>query len=115
MIVRKFTNYRNQVYLKSPEAQASLSLVSIKKANPLLKFSSTSTGRQLFSQEHHDTITLAAKQRGLDTKSQSPAGVYQNILQERWDALSGEEQAGWNDRAEAKVGDISQSVDSFLE
>ncbi|KAJ6482250.1 hypothetical protein DFH09DRAFT_1340847 [Mycena vulgaris] len=93
MIVRKFTNYRNQVYLKSPEAQASLSL--------------------LFSQEHHDTITLAAKQRGLDTKSQSPAGVYQNILKERWDALSGEEQAGWNDRAEAKVGDISQNQEEF--
>ncbi|KAJ6600923.1 hypothetical protein B0H10DRAFT_1958533 [Mycena sp. CBHHK59/15] len=107
MIVRKFTKYRNQVYLKSPHVQsASSSLSNAKKNNPLLKFSSMVTGRQLFSQENHDEISSAAKQRALDTGNNNPGLLYQNILKERWDGLSGAEQSDWNDRADAEAGDV---------
>ncbi|KAJ7922541.1 hypothetical protein B0H13DRAFT_1865723 [Mycena leptocephala] len=78
MIVRKFTNYRHQVYLKSPDHATSPAL-STKRANPLLNY----------------------------------AGVYQNILKEQWDALTGEEQAGWNDRAEVEAGNIRQNQQEF--
>ncbi|KAJ7688000.1 hypothetical protein B0H17DRAFT_1135845 [Mycena rosella] len=60
MIVRKFTNYRHQVYLKSGEGQQSIgsgsTTLTIKKFNPLVKFSSLITGRQLFAKDHHDTL-----------------------------------------------------------
>ncbi|KAJ7845737.1 hypothetical protein B0H14DRAFT_3139002 [Mycena olivaceomarginata] len=61
MIVRKFTNYRNQVYRKSATVIPTPALAN-RKANPLLKFSSITSG------------------------------LYQNILKERWDSLSGEDQ-----------------------
>ncbi|KAJ7681432.1 hypothetical protein B0H17DRAFT_1205843 [Mycena rosella] len=108
MIVRKFTNYRNHIYLKSPEAQTSSGSSNIRKTNPLLKLSATTTGRQLFATENHDAITSAAKQRGLDTKNKNAAAVYQNILKERWDALSGADQAGWNEQADTVAGDVSK-------
>ncbi|KAJ7667332.1 hypothetical protein B0H17DRAFT_1142821 [Mycena rosella] len=113
MIVRKFTNYRNHVYLKSPEAQTSSGSSNIRKTNPLLKFSATTTGRQLFATENHDAITSAAKQRGLDTKNKN-AAAYQNILKERWDALSGADQAGWNEQAETIAGDVSKNQAEFV-
>ncbi|KAJ7495575.1 hypothetical protein FB451DRAFT_1387597 [Mycena latifolia] len=113
MIVRKFTNYRHQVYLKSPEVQSSMRLSTAKKSNALLKFSSTLTGRQLFAQENHEAITLATKQRGLDTNTKNPAAIYQTILKERWDALSGEDQSHWNARADDEVGDIARNQEEF--
>ncbi|KAJ7214185.1 hypothetical protein C8J57DRAFT_1255810 [Mycena rebaudengoi] len=91
MIVRKFTNYRNQVYLKSSEVKSSLGPLAAKKANPLLKFSLTSTGRQLFAQENYDAIIASSKQRAEDTGNRSPAAVYQNVLKEQWDSLNGDD------------------------
>ena len=108
MIVRKFTNYRNQVYLKS--AEGSPSTLSIKKGNPLLKFASVPTGRQLFAQESHDSITSAAKKRALSTGEKNSAALYQQILKDRWDALSVEDQSAWNDRAETDAADVAKSV-----
>lgn len=107
MIVRKFTNYRNQVYLKSSD-RVSTTALSTKKANPLLKFSSVISGRQLFAQENSESLTAASKQRVDDTDHKSLAAVYQIILKERWDSLTGEEQASWNDRAELEAGNITQ-------
>ncbi|KAJ7663718.1 hypothetical protein DFH06DRAFT_1324234 [Mycena polygramma] len=112
MIVRKFTNYRNQVYLKSAEAQDTLA-VRTKKANPLLKFSSVTSGRQLFAREKEEEINAACKERLLDTGHNSPAGVYQIILKEKWDGLTGEDQSAWNARAEQEAGNISQNQQEF--
>ncbi|KAJ7759509.1 hypothetical protein B0H16DRAFT_1456787 [Mycena metata] len=93
MIVRKFTNYRNQTYLKQPEHASLLPAIESKKANPLLKFSSVVSGRQLFAQENEESLNAASKKRVLDSGSQSFAGVYQVILKDRWDSLTGEEQS----------------------
>lgn len=110
MIVRKFTNYRNQVYLKSPEAQSSAKLSDLKKNNILLKFSSIQTGRQLYASENHDAISTAAKIRALDTGNDNPGSVFNNILKERWDGLSGAAQVAWNDRADQQAGDVTKYV-----
>ena len=110
MIVRKFTNYRNQVYLKLPEHASLPTALSSKKGNPLLKFSSVLSGRQLFAQENSELLAAATKQRVLDTGHKSHAAVYQIILKERWDSLTCEQQSNWNDRAELEAGNIQQSV-----
>ncbi|KAJ7807925.1 hypothetical protein B0H14DRAFT_3763583 [Mycena olivaceomarginata] len=114
MIVRKFTNYRNQVYRKSATAIPTPALAN-RKANPLLKFSSITSGRQQFAKENSESITAAAHQRLLDTDNKSLAAVYQNVLKERWDSLSGEEQLDWNERAEKEAGDTSQNQREFVE
>ncbi|KAJ6590273.1 hypothetical protein B0H10DRAFT_2233653 [Mycena sp. CBHHK59/15] len=102
----KFTNYRNQVYLKS--AEGSTSTLSVKKGNPLLKFASIPTGRQLFAQESHDS-----KKRALSTGEKNPAALYQQILKDRWDALSVEDQSSWNDRAETDAADVAKNQAAF--
>lgn len=114
MIVRKFTNYRNQVYVKSDAKQASLPVSTLKKSNPLLKFSSLMTGRELFAHENNQSIDSAVKQRSLDTGNKNSAAVYQTILKEKWDSLSGEDQAVWNSMAEAEAGDVVKCVDASL-
>ncbi|KAJ6530203.1 hypothetical protein B0H19DRAFT_1273868 [Mycena capillaripes] len=113
MIVRKFTNYRNQVYyLKTLEPQSSPALPT-KKANPLLKFSSITSGRELFAHSHRTEIGVASKQRLLDTEHKSPAAVYQIILKEKWDALSSKAQCEWNSRAEEEAANIVQNQQEF--
>ncbi|KAJ7787451.1 hypothetical protein B0H14DRAFT_3163172 [Mycena olivaceomarginata] len=114
MIVRKLTNYRNQIYRKSATAIPTPALAN-RKANPLLKFSSITSGRQQFAKENSESITAAAHQRLLDTDNKSLAAVYQNVLKERWDSLSGEEQLDWNERAEKEAGDTSQNQREFVE
>ncbi|KAJ7814352.1 hypothetical protein B0H14DRAFT_2604222 [Mycena olivaceomarginata] len=115
-IVRKFTNYRNQVYDKAHKHEGSPPKpLDLKKANPLLKFSTLTTGRQLFADETHETTILLSKQRALDTGPSNPAALYQNILKERWDALSAEEQAAWNKRAEANAGDVEKNQAEFAD
>ncbi|KAJ7020447.1 hypothetical protein C8F04DRAFT_1196613 [Mycena alexandri] len=114
MIVRKFTNYRNQIYLKSESAAtATMSVAQVKKANPLLRFSSLMTGRELFAVDNYKSILHAAKQRASDTNSKNPAAAYQTVLKEQWDALSGEDQAHWNELAEAQGGDIGKDQREF--
>ncbi|KAJ7022798.1 hypothetical protein C8F04DRAFT_1194151 [Mycena alexandri] len=114
MIVRKFTNYRNQIYLKSESAStATTSVAQVKKANPLLRFSSLMTGRELFAVDNYESILHAAKQRASDTNSKNLAAAYQTVLKEQWDALSGEDQAHWNELAEAQGGDIGKNQREF--
>ncbi|KAJ7303457.1 hypothetical protein DFH08DRAFT_825914 [Mycena albidolilacea] len=115
-IVRKLTNCRNQLYDKAHKREGSPPKpLNLKKANPWLKFSTLMTGRQLFVEETHETTILLSKQRALDTGPSSPAALYQNILKERWDALSAEEQATWNKRAEADAGDVEKNPAEFTD
>ncbi|KAJ7229703.1 hypothetical protein C8J57DRAFT_1251739 [Mycena rebaudengoi] len=59
IIVRKYTNYYHQVYKKDhPEEPSAL---TIAKENPLLKFSSILSGRQMFARDTHDTILAASR------------------------------------------------------
>ncbi|KAJ7939443.1 hypothetical protein B0H13DRAFT_1850736 [Mycena leptocephala] len=93
---------------------SSLTFSNAKKRNLLLKFSSMVTGRQLFTQENHDALSSAAQQRVHDTGSTNPGSVFQNVLREQWDALSGAEQSAWNERAEAESGDVTKNQEEFL-
>ncbi|KAJ6474800.1 hypothetical protein C8R45DRAFT_1102950 [Mycena sanguinolenta] len=113
MIVRKFTNYRNQVYLKEEGNQPTLPPSALKKNNPLLKYSIMMTGRELFAHDNHQSLSTAVKQRSLDTGNNNSATVYQTILKERWDSLSGEGQSVWNDMAEAQAGDVAKNQQEF--
>jgi hypothetical protein len=58
MIVRKFTNYRTQVYLKNSETLTPPQPPS--PTGPLFKFSSVLTGRQLFAKDNSASINSAA-------------------------------------------------------
>ncbi|KAJ7743255.1 hypothetical protein DFH07DRAFT_777467 [Mycena maculata] len=113
MIARKFTNYRNQVYLKSDATQLSLPVSNLKKSNPLLKFSSLMTGRELFARENNESIAAAVTRRSLDTGNKNSAAVYQTVLKEKWDSLSGEDQAHWSSMAEAEAGDVAKNQEEF--
>ncbi|KAJ6611051.1 hypothetical protein B0H10DRAFT_2224404 [Mycena sp. CBHHK59/15] len=66
------------------------------------------TGRELFAFNNHEGLLGAARQRALDTNNKSPAGVYQTILKEHWDALSDDDQANWNQLADAQGGDVGR-------
>ncbi|KAK6969207.1 hypothetical protein R3P38DRAFT_3146975 [Favolaschia claudopus] len=114
MIVRKFTNYRNQVYLKNKPVTEKTAL-SAKKANPMMKFSSIVSGRQLYARENTKSLNAAVVQRMQDTNNKSPAAVYQTVLKSKWDSLSDDEKEGWNARAEAEAGNIQQNQQEFPE
>ncbi|KAJ6484790.1 hypothetical protein C8R45DRAFT_1098938 [Mycena sanguinolenta] len=111
MIVRKFTNYRNQVYLKDignvgkPEPPS--------PTGPLFKFSSLITGRQLFVRTNSEAINLAASQRLTESGQNNPGAVYQTVLRERWDALSIEDQHHWGEMAAAGSGDTEKNQQEF--
>ncbi|KAJ6448758.1 hypothetical protein C8R45DRAFT_947771 [Mycena sanguinolenta] len=103
MIVRKFTNYYNNVYKKThPDEPSAPELI---KSNPLLKFNSVLSGRQLFSRECRDEISHLSAQRAADTGINEVA-AYQIMLKEKWDALSEEEQNEWDSQAEDEAGDV---------
>ncbi|KAJ7823215.1 hypothetical protein B0H14DRAFT_2598030 [Mycena olivaceomarginata] len=70
---------------------------------------------ELFADETHETTILLSKQQALDTGPSNPAALYQNILKERWDGLSAEEQAAWNKRAEANTGDVEKNQAEFAD
>ncbi|KAK6997016.1 hypothetical protein R3P38DRAFT_3069318 [Favolaschia claudopus] len=114
MIVRKFTNYRNQVYLKNKPATEKTAL-SAKKANPMMKFSSIVSGRQLYARENSKSLNAAVVQRMQDTNNKSPAAVYQTLLKTKWDSLTDDDKEGWNARAEAEAGNIQQNQQEFPE
>ncbi|KAJ7256378.1 hypothetical protein C8J57DRAFT_1517546 [Mycena rebaudengoi] len=113
MIVRKFMNYRNQVYLKSEGNHPTLPASTLKKTKPLLKYSILMTGRELFAHDNQQSISAAVQQRCLDTGNKNSAAVYQMILKEKWDSLSGEGQSVWNDMAEAEAGDVRKNQQEF--
>ncbi|KAJ7127479.1 hypothetical protein C8R46DRAFT_1237220 [Mycena filopes] len=110
MIVRKYTNYYHQVYKKSHPDEVSASKVI--KANPLLKFRSVPTGRQLFARDMHTEIMTASKQHILD-KGTTASGAYQLALKAAWDALDDEEVAEWDAKAEEECGDIGMNQAEF--
>lgn len=103
MIVRKYTNYLHQVYRKTHPETVSPSAMT--KANPLLKFSSVLSGRQMFARDMHDDVVAASKQRVVD-KGTNDAATYQIVLKEMWDALSIDERAEWDTKAEDECGDV---------
>ncbi|KAK7045237.1 hypothetical protein R3P38DRAFT_2508308 [Favolaschia claudopus] len=113
MIVRKFTNYRNQTYLKGNTN--AVAAVPNKKTNPLMKFSSILSGRQLFSRENKNSWSAAVEQRIRDTNTTNRGAVHQNILSEKWNALTDVDKAHWNDRAEAEAGNIQRNQQEFPE
>ncbi|KAJ6628445.1 hypothetical protein B0H10DRAFT_2209727 [Mycena sp. CBHHK59/15] len=67
------------------------------------------TGWELFAFNNHEGLLGAARQRALDTNNKSPAAVYQTILKEHWDALSDDDQANWNQLADAQGGDVGRN------
>ncbi|KAJ6451427.1 hypothetical protein C8R45DRAFT_1113546 [Mycena sanguinolenta] len=94
MIVRKFTNYYNNVYKKThPDEPSAPELI---KSNPLLKFNSV----------------LSGPQRAADTGINEVA-AYQIMLKEKWDALSEEEQNEWDSQAEDEAGDVELNQKDF--
>ncbi|KAJ7933208.1 hypothetical protein B0H13DRAFT_1856242, partial [Mycena leptocephala] len=100
MIVRKYTNYFNNVYRKShPEELPASALI---KNNPLLKLTSILNGRQLFARDFHDEIGAIAAQRVADT-SINAAAAHQIVLKEMWDALSAEEKSDWDSQARQRM------------
>jgi hypothetical protein len=106
-IVRKFTNYLNNVYLKKMNS-SSLSQAN-PKTSPLLNFSSLLSGRQLFARENRDSINKSTTDRvAAGTGPTNTAAAYQTVLKEMWDSLSAEDQDAWTVRAAAESGDVAQ-------
>ncbi|KAJ7795498.1 hypothetical protein B0H14DRAFT_3495902 [Mycena olivaceomarginata] len=94
MIVRKFTNYRTQVYLKkNPDIVGSPQAPSA--TGPLFKFP--------------PSLPAVNSLRG----TTNPAAVYQTVLKEMWDALSNDEKLHWDKMAEAESGDIEKNQKEF--
>ncbi|KAJ7892514.1 hypothetical protein B0H14DRAFT_3427920 [Mycena olivaceomarginata] len=86
MIVRKFTNYRNCVYRKSATAIPTSALAN-EKANPLLKFSSITSGCQLFAKDHSESIPATSRRRLLDTEirpSEEPIRILRHSVLLGW-------------------------------
>ncbi|KAJ7913116.1 hypothetical protein B0H13DRAFT_2326645 [Mycena leptocephala] len=110
MIVRKYTNYLHQVYRKAHPEQPSAS--EIINANPLLKFRSVSSGRQLFARDMHEEVVAASKQHVID-KGTNDAGAYQMVLKRMWDALSADEKSDWDAKAEDECGDVKMNQEDF--
>ncbi|KAJ7309355.1 hypothetical protein DFH08DRAFT_1050053 [Mycena albidolilacea] len=109
-IVRKFTNYFNNVYKRSHEEEPSASVLI--KSNPLLRFTSILSGRQLFARESHNDIHKRSAQRITDT-GVNEAVAYQVFLKEMWDGLSTEEKSDWDSQAEDETGDIELNQKEF--
>ncbi|KAJ7120640.1 hypothetical protein C8R46DRAFT_1123984 [Mycena filopes] len=109
-IVRKFTNYFHQIYKKDhPDEPSASTLV---KSNPLLKFVSILTGRQLFANENHAEILSRSQQRVADTGI-NEAAAYQLVLKEAWASLSPEERSGWDAKAEDDCADVGVNQCEF--
>ncbi|KAJ7260071.1 hypothetical protein C8J57DRAFT_1637611 [Mycena rebaudengoi] len=105
IIVRKFTNYRNNIYLKkkSPPTQTQ----SPTKGASLVNFSSVLTGRQLFAREQADIINKAITERLATSEHTSTAAIYQSVLKEMWESLGLEDQETWKTKASNEAGDVA--------
>ncbi|KAK6996872.1 hypothetical protein R3P38DRAFT_3626215 [Favolaschia claudopus] len=111
IVVRKFTNYYNNVWKKShPEAPSGTTLIT---NNPLLKFASILNGRQTFARVNTDTISVQAAQRVKSTGI-IHAAAHQIVLKELWDALTPEEKSDWNSRAEEEATDVELNQSEFV-
>jgi hypothetical protein len=78
MIVRKFTNYRTQVYLKNSETFTPPQPPS--PTGPLFKFSSVLTDRQLFAKDNSASINSVAAQLLTAKGHGTLAPAYQSVL-----------------------------------
>ncbi|KAJ7869347.1 hypothetical protein B0H13DRAFT_1896706 [Mycena leptocephala] len=110
MIVRKYTNYCHQIYKKDhPEIVSASEII---KANPLLKFRTVLSGRQLFARDMHDEIAAALKQHVIDTDT-NEAAAYQTVLKTMWDGLDADEKVEWEAKAEEECGDVAINQEEF--
>jgi hypothetical protein len=108
MVVRKFTNYRTQVYLK---AKPGTGRTSKHKGVPLLHFSSLLTARQFFARENEASIHSEASARLASAGGVGTLGaIYQTVLKERWDALDVQLQDEWQSKADEFAGNVEESV-----
>ncbi|KAJ7718619.1 hypothetical protein B0H14DRAFT_3521619 [Mycena olivaceomarginata] len=111
MIVRKFTNYRTQVYLKNSETLTPPQPPS--PTGPLFKFSSVLTSRQLFAKDNSASINSAAAQLLTAKGHGTLVSAYQSVLKKTWDALASNEKTRWEERAAAGTGDIEKNQAEF--
>jgi hypothetical protein len=111
MIVRKFTNYRTQVYLKKNSNKAGI-IAPAARSGPLFKFYSILTGRQLFAKDNSTLINSMAAQRVTAIAHGNPVAVRQTVLREMWNSLSDTEKVHWDEMAEAGTGDIEKCPQS---
>ncbi|KAK6989010.1 hypothetical protein R3P38DRAFT_2572266 [Favolaschia claudopus] len=111
IIVRKYTNYYNNVWKKTnqPDEPSGASLIT---TNPLLKFASILSGRQTFAREKEETISTLAAQRRLDTNI-NEAAARQIVLKELWDALTPDEKSDWSAQAEEEATDVEFNQKEF--
>ncbi|KAJ7442116.1 hypothetical protein B0H11DRAFT_1932617 [Mycena galericulata] len=111
MIVRKYTNYLHQTYRKThPETPSPSEVI---KANPLLKFSSVLSGRQLLARDMHEDIMDSSRKHVTD-KGTNEAAAYQTIVKQMWDALTAEEKSEWETKAEDECGDVKLNQTEFV-
>ncbi|KAJ7429372.1 hypothetical protein B0H11DRAFT_2145763 [Mycena galericulata] len=112
MVVRKFTNYRTQVYLKrNPTSETSR---SSRKGIPLLHFSSLLTARQFFARDNNASIHSEASTRLASAGGVGTLGaLYQTVLKEKWNALDEDSKEGWQSKAEKFAGNIEQNQKDF--
>ncbi|KAJ7251700.1 hypothetical protein C8J57DRAFT_1238524 [Mycena rebaudengoi] len=102
-------NSRTQWFRAHTETPSASEII---KANPLLKFSSTLSGRQLFAREMRPEIVAAAKQQVAD-KGTTEAGAYQIALKKMWDALNKDDKLDWEEKAEEECGDVALNQEEF--
>ncbi|KAJ7491640.1 hypothetical protein B0H11DRAFT_2008524 [Mycena galericulata] len=103
MVVRKFTNYRTQVYLKrNPTSETSR---SSRKGIPLLHFSSLLTARQFFARDNNASIHSEASTRLASAGGVGTLGaLYQTVLKEKWNALDEDSKEGWQNQKDFCLG-----------
>jgi hypothetical protein len=77
---------------------------------PLINFSTTLTGRELFAEEQRTVINTSVTQKLASSGHKNAAAVYQTVLKDAWDALDPDDQQSWSTKAKAKSGDIAQYV-----
>ncbi|KAK7006977.1 hypothetical protein R3P38DRAFT_2728184, partial [Favolaschia claudopus] len=113
IVVRKFTNYRTQVYLK--KADSTIAPPPKHRGVPLLHFSTLLTARQLFAKENESVIHSAAEERHAAAGTGTVGSAYQTVLKEKWDALDSDARDEWQTRADKFGGDIHRNQTDFKE
>ncbi|KAJ6455060.1 hypothetical protein C8R45DRAFT_1111708 [Mycena sanguinolenta] len=112
-IVRKFTNYLNNMHLKK-SCKASSQATAASPGSLLINFSSVLTGRQLFARERRESINKSTTDRLATTVHQNSAAMYQTVLKEKWDSLPATDHEAWDVRAAAEAGDVVQNQRDFV-
>ncbi|KAK6988775.1 hypothetical protein R3P38DRAFT_3442894, partial [Favolaschia claudopus] len=111
IVVRKFTNYRTQVYLK--KADSTVAPSPKHRGVPLLHFSTLLTAWQLFAKENESVIHSAAEERHAAAGTGTVGSAYQTVLKEKWDTLDSDARDERQTRADKFGGDIHRSKTFF--